>query len=534
MKKLFPAHGLFLLLGFILSAGSSAQTLNTCIQPDVKYQRIDHFTASDAWSGNFVGQYWDDEQKEQIARWLFSSDYDATGNPEGIGLSLWRVNLGGGTLEQDEADIQPYQRRAESFLTKDGQDYDWSKCIGQQYFMQKAADYGCSDFLLFSNTPPVQYTKNGKGYSDDYTANLKPDCYTAFADYMTTVAGHFITEKGWNVRYISPVNEPQINWINNRQEGTPWLNSEICRIVTALDESLMRKGLQDVQIMTGEASSLQMLTGKEQWIADNFPADDTPWEQIDVFFNPDSPYYIGQLKHQPPLIGGHSYSSHQNNRQLREVREKVKQACAERGIDFIQTEWCMLPNLKDPIDGFEAGWIRGNYGGMDVALQLARLVYADLVYANSLGWGYWKAMEVQGNHALIALYPESGNLEGGGNVRTNKLLWALGNYSFFIRPGYTRIGLTHADDPDRLAASAYISPDESQLVAVYVNSSFEPIPVSVELPDSYQKRVGYAGVYRTTEQMDLAEIPGLIPTNKTAELTMPGRSVTTVVYEFIR
>ena len=110
----------------------------------------------------------------------------------------------------------------------------------------------------------------------------------------------------------------------------------------------------------------------------------------------------------------------------------------------------------------------------------------------------------------------------------------MGNKSVFIRPGYTRIGLTHADDPDRLVASAYISPDESQLVAVYVNSSFEPIPVSIELPASYQKRVGYAGVYRTTEQMDLAEIPGLIPTNKTAELTMPGRSVTTVVYEFIR
>ncbi len=142
-----------------------AQVKQLKVNPLETFQTIDHFTASDAWSGNFVGQYWDTAQKEQVAKWLFSRETGLTGSPEGIGLSLWRVNLGAGTLEQDSADIIPYQRRAESFLTKDGKSYDWAKCAGQQYFMQKAASYGCNDFLLFSNSPPVQYTKNGKGWS---------------------------------------------------------------------------------------------------------------------------------------------------------------------------------------------------------------------------------------------------------------------------------------------------------------------------------------------------------------------------------
>ena len=102
MNRLFSTQGLFLLLGLTFSDVLPAQTLKTRIQPEVKYQQIDHFTASDAWSGNFAGQFWDDAQKEQIARWLFSSDYDATGNPEGIGLSLWRVNLGGENLDASQ------------------------------------------------------------------------------------------------------------------------------------------------------------------------------------------------------------------------------------------------------------------------------------------------------------------------------------------------------------------------------------------------------------------------------------------------
>ena len=106
--------------------------LTVGINPQKTFQTIDHFAAVDAWSGNFVGKYFPEEQRGQIAKWLFSQKFGADGNPEGIGLSMWRFNIGGGTLEQDGADIEPYQRRAESFLSKDGKSYDWSKAAGQQ------------------------------------------------------------------------------------------------------------------------------------------------------------------------------------------------------------------------------------------------------------------------------------------------------------------------------------------------------------------------------------------------------------------
>ena len=140
---------------FSTAAVCFGQVKHISVNPSKTFQVIDNFAASDAWSGNFVGKYWSDTAKQQIAEWLFSTEYDATGSPKGIGLSLWRVNVGAGTLEQADADIMPLQRRAESFLTVDGKGYDWGKCLGQQYFMEQAVKFGCNNFLLFSNSPLI-------------------------------------------------------------------------------------------------------------------------------------------------------------------------------------------------------------------------------------------------------------------------------------------------------------------------------------------------------------------------------------------
>lgn len=57
----------------------------------------------------------------------FSSEI-VGGKPKGIGLSQWRVNLGGGSAAQGEASgIEDKSRRAESYLTDD-LTYDWTRC----------------------------------------------------------------------------------------------------------------------------------------------------------------------------------------------------------------------------------------------------------------------------------------------------------------------------------------------------------------------------------------------------------------------
>ena len=91
---------------------------------------------------------------------------------------MWRVNLGAGTAELGEKggiDNDNANNRAESYLN--GTTYDWTnKCVGQRYFMEQAKNNGVESFVLFSNSPLVQYTLNGQGRSDNGDkANIKPE-----------------------------------------------------------------------------------------------------------------------------------------------------------------------------------------------------------------------------------------------------------------------------------------------------------------------------------------------------------------------
>ncbi|MEO7983286.1 MAG: glycoside hydrolase, partial [Bacteroidota bacterium] len=101
---------------FCIKPGSSAQQSSSKISirfdEQKTYQIIQNFAASDAWACQFAGN-WPAEKKNAIADWLFSMDTLSNGNPKGIGLSLWRYNLGAGSAEQaDSSGIKDEWRRA--------------------------------------------------------------------------------------------------------------------------------------------------------------------------------------------------------------------------------------------------------------------------------------------------------------------------------------------------------------------------------------------------------------------------------------
>ena len=109
-------------------------------------------------------------------------------------------------------------------------------------------------------------------------------------------------------------------------------------------------------------------------------------------------------------------------------------------------------------------------------------------------------------------------------MRPNKLLWALGNYSFFIRPGYDRVSLEGAEDLDGVIASAYASPDGGKIVAVFVNFKHGEVAAKVSLKTSGAK---LSGVYKTDDRSDLALVK-FSPESGCVELAP--RSVTTAVW----
>lgn len=481
------------------------------------FQTCAGFGASDCWSPAFVGKSWT-SARAGITELLFSSEI-VGGKPKGIGLSQWRVNLGGGSLAQGDASgIEDKSRRADSYLN-DNLTLDWTRCEGQRYFMNRAKELGCNNFVLFSNTPPVQYTYNGKGFSaQGGSSNLKPEYYDDFAKYMADVTAHY-TSEGYRISHISPVNEPQYNW-ESGQEGSGWTNDQVARLTRELDAALTAQSLS-TDILLGESGDWEYLYKTK--------SDANRSNVFSAFFTPGSSAYVGDLAHVKNLICGHSYWTDGTWDGMRNVRRQLAQAAERYDLEVWQSEWSMLG------DGYSSTEFVGydKASEMDIALYMSKVIHNDLTVANVSSWSYWTSMDVsrwghKNRFLLISLVPSGGvdgDIEREGTYQPTATLWVLGNYSRFIRPGYRRIGLD-LNESRSFFGSAWISPDGAEIVAVYTNLAEKAVRLG-------ETHVGWSGeaksitTYTTTGSKNLQE--GNVSAGK--QVVVEAGSVTTVVYK---
>lgn len=515
-----------------LAANPSAQsTYRVTISPNTTYQTIEDFGASDCWTADFVGKHFSEAEKEKSARWLFSRELDSNGNPEGIGLSMWRINLGAGSAEQGNGSgIDDVTRRGYCYLDAKGT-YDWTKSAGQQYFMQQAKKYGVDHFLLFCNSAPVQFTKNGKAFANagEKGCNLNDNRYGDFATFLTTTTKHFIDE-GYNITLISPVNEPQYDWTNG-QEGSPWPNECISRLARELDASIAKQGISS-KILLPEAC---------QWKALYMDATEKRANnQIEAFFNPaNTNTYIGDLKSVQRAVAGHSYWTFGTNDDLQNIRKAVADKAAKYDLDVYQTEWSMLDKEPSTSAGFPASYDAASY--MDIALYMGKLIHCDLTFGNMAAWSYWTAFAQEkwgqkNRFYLLRLNAKGdtgnesyGDIANGGTVTDNANLWVLGNYSRFIRPGYRRIGHTtnQSESLNKLMGSAYMSPDGKRIVVVYVNMG---AATGVNLNVEGQTAAKQISLYRTSATENLKHIAETYTLGE--RIMIPQKSVSTFVIDF--
>jgi O-glycosyl hydrolase len=471
------------------------------------YQSIEHFGASDAWSTQFVGR-WPDQKKQGIAELLFSNENDSDGNPKGIGLSMWRFNVGAGSAQQgQDSGIRDEWRRAESFLESDGS-YNWDRQSGQVWFATAAKEFGVDKLLIFPNSPPVSLTKTGKAYAKDGQSNLAEENYRAFGEYLSQVIMG-LQEKGLKVDYVSPVNEPQWDWSDGGQEGTPFGNNEISGIVKALDKSLSDKNLT-TKIDVAEAGKINYLY--EQ--ADK----EGKGNQVAEFFHPGSSNYIGDLTHVSPTISAHSYFTTSPYEVAVNQRERVASAVSSvQGLNYWMSEYCVLGDNGGEING------NGRDLGIDPALYVARVIHNDLTVSNATAWHWWLAVSPYDyKDGLIYIDKQKED----GNYYESKILWALGNYSRFIKPGYKRIGVevpkAKQQNPE-LLVSAYQSESNDELVFVLVNSGIKDVSVNLSGDGSL---ASVQGIYVTSKDRDLEH---LSTESADEQIVIPARSIVTVL-----
>jgi hypothetical protein len=496
-----------------------SKTVITVNLGDVK-QTIHSFGASDGWTAKFVGKWTDAQKKNQVADYLFSTDTLQDGTPKGIGLSLWRFNIGGGSYEQGtSSNIADEWRREECFLNADGS-YDWNKQAGQQWFLQAAKQRGVKYALGFSLTPPVSMSNNGKAYNGagGTAMNIQSGKMDAYADFLAEVTKHFQFD------YLSPVNEPQWAWgqaNGANQEGTQATNAEIATLVKSVASKLSGTSSK---VVVGEA-------GRWEYLYTN--NSDGRGDQINQFFSSGSSNYIGNLPNVDHTISSHSYFTTCPNDNMINIRKQVvsKVSQVDASLQTWQTEFGILGDICGQYNGSPRNT------GIDYGLYVAKVIHHDFTVANVSSWQWWLAISPYNySDALVYINDPSGqinvsNCKADGVVLDSKQLWSLGNYSRFVRPGMKRIaaGVQGVTDPviaaGSLMVSAYKEESTKKIVVVIVNPEAKDKSLQLSGEGSALNLAGNTvSVYTTDFAYNLRK-----SVNPVNNISVPARSVVTLV-----
>jgi len=446
-------------------ASPQMTTLDGTITLDVSAsnQLIEGFGASGAWWAQDVGG-WEDEKRNEVVRLLFDRE-------KGIGLSVYRYNLGGG----DGLNIQDKWRRAETFEVAKGE-YDWSRDANALWVLKAAKAAGVEEFVAFVNSPPARMTISGLTTGEkDGKSNLRPEMYGEFAQYMIDVVRHLRDQEGIPIGWISPINEPQWDWNYKKgQEGAHYTPAEVAQMTKVLVEAIRSSGL-DIKVS---------------------PLESGQWKQSEV--------YIDKLLGDPTLapaldhLAIHSYWSTRDDK-ARLVRYLAKYYPNTR---LWMTEWTEMVSGRDTT--------------MDSAMVLANTLYDDLTVGGVTSWQYWIAVSrYDYRDGLIYV-----NLLDHSIIET-KRLWVMGNYSRFVRPGYTRIDA--GSSLNTLQVTAYRAADKQQLVLVINNTAAKASAVQLTgIPAEYK----HVAVYETSADKNLETVySGPLPQT----VTLAPLSVTTLV-----
>lgn len=458
-----------------LVSSSHAQDANITLFPQQTNQTIEGFGASGAWWAQVIGG-WPDAKRSQIVNLLYGDD--------GIGLTIYRYNIGAGSGNE----IRDHWRRTESFLTESGK-YDWSQDANAVWVMKQAHKIGAERIVLFANSPPPQMTVSGLAYAikEKGLSNLRRDMHKPFAKYLVDITEHFIRDESISVHSISPINEPQWDWDGTSQEGCHYEPDEAAHVIELVIRELKARSL-DVNVEALESAS---------------------WEKVDDIDGRDpmkSPIYIDTLfanKYINDNLDGYALHSYWAKRDQKEAFAKYfYKKYPDKKLHM--TEWCEMKGRRDY--------------GMDSALRLAEEITDDLVVGSVSSWQLWIAVS-RYNFRDGLIYINEKRKE----ILETKRLWAMGNFSRFIRPGFIRIATSGI--PNNLKIVAAKKPNDNTIVAVITNPQPHSISakVSIKGEDAFSRLTAYI----TSEDNNLKRTP-----HKTGKsFAFPAQSVTTLVYK---
>jgi len=236
--------------------------------------------------------------------------------------------------------------------------------------------------------------------------------------------------------------------------------------------------------------------------------------------------FAGEREMLSGRIGYHSYWSDRLDGQLIQHRTALARKMQQyAGWKLWQTEYCVM-------DGPNGEGGNGRDLTMTTALSVARVIHYDLTIAGVSAWQWWTAVsEADYKDGLIYTdWLKPGDPE---TIYPSRLLWTLGNYSRFVRPGMRRVELAGENHDMRgVLGSAFLDEKARRIVAVYLNEAAEPHRIDLRFDvGSHPWRSHSVSLFVTSDRPgdELRRYPTLVVGNP---IELVARSVTTIVAEF--
>ena len=439
-----------------------------------EHQTHEGWGVSLCWWANMCGQ-WPDDKINELVDWLVS--------PEGLNYNIFRYNIGGGDdpnhancTEHHMGNGKGLRAEMEGFKSYDGDSYHWERDAAQRKIMLKIKEKRPDAiFEAFSNSAPYYMTYSGccAGNWDSNSDNLKPEYYTAFANYLVDVCKHYKDTYGIEFRTLEPFNEPNTNYwgCNGGQEGCHFNPSSQVEFIKVLYPILKASGLSTV-ISASDETNVGTSIGEIQ------------------------EYINGGVMDKVAQWNVHTYGG--------DIVERCKLANLVRsqGKRFWMSE-----------TGSGGSGISGNLG-------LAQRLIDDIEYLRPTAWVDWQYVE-EWNDQWCLVQGEFGN----------QYYWKVKNYyvrqhfSKYIKPGYTFVSAVNGQT---LAA---INPEKTELVIVSINNSDETAYHSADILGCRPTAEPYA--YITTGDSDGKPLAYDLQ-GKRISFTLEPQSIATIVLPIIK
>ncbi len=381
--------------------------------------------------------------------------------------------------------------------------YDWEADKNQMNILLAAAKAAGDEFIgeAFSNSPPYFMTVSGctSGGEDPSVDNLREDSYTAFACYMADVIEHWAKEGVITFQSVDPMNEPATSYWkmwSEKQEGCHFTQGESqSRILVELNKELKNKGI-DIIICASDETSIEAAIMSYKHL--------TP-----------------EAKEVVTRIDTHSYQGTQ--------RDMLRNTAQEAGVNLWMSE----------VDGTYS--IGKKDTGMSAALGFAEAIMTDLNGLMPTAWIMWDAVDlhVDSNNKYDTCKREEADkiIEEGTpfwgiaiadhdkqELLLSKKYYAFGQFSRYIRPGYTLVGSSDF-------TVAAINKEDNSLVIVALNTNSDDLKWEFDLA-KFDVGTGNITAIRTSKDENWADVTDSVGVevegNKFTAL-VKGSSITTFV-----